>query len=143
MTTPDPLGPEPVAFKPHPPSPRPGCTTCGGQPIAQWRRRPTDTELAALVTAEEARRAEALLLADPERPPVFPPLPTADDTTMAVHGCAEHAIHLGLAAHIHAADCAGCDCEPEPLPTPAPLPGHEQTITLPTGWTIPAPEETL
>lgn len=141
MTTPDPIGPEPVAFKPHPPSPRPGCSTCGAQAIAQWRRRPTETELAALVSAEEARRAEAMLLADPDRPPVFPPLPTVDDTTMAVYGCAEHAIHMDAAAQIHEATCSGCDCEPEPLPEPTPMPGTGPTITLPTGWTIPAPTE--
>lgn len=131
----------PPPFAPAPASPTPGCSTCGDRPIAQWQRRPTSDELAALIAAEEARRAEALLLADPQKPPAFPPLPTADDTTMAVYACTQHAIHLDLAARIHAATCAGCDCEPEPLPEPTPLPGHEPTITLPTGWTIPAPSE--
>ena len=129
----------PPPFTPALPSPTPGCSTCGDQPIAQWQRRPTSTELATLIAAEETRRAEALLLADPENPPIFPPLPSLDDTTMAVYACPEHAIHLDLAARIHAADCTGCDCDPEPLPAPTPMPGEAPTVTLPTGWTIPAP----
>lgn len=149
MTTPEPPpgpgpveAPQPAPFVPLPPSPTPGCSTCGDKPIAQWRRRPTADELAALVAAEEARRAEAILLADPQQPqPVFPPLPTADDTTMAVYGCAQHAIHIDAAARIHGPDCSGCDCDPEPLPPPTPVPGSEPTITLPNGWTIPAPPE--
>jgi hypothetical protein len=143
MTTPElPEGPQPAPFTPLPPSPGPACSTCGNKPIAQWRRRPTTDELATLVAAEEARRTQALLLADPQQPPpVFPPLPTADDTTMAVYGCAEHAIHIDAAARIHEATCTGCDCDPEPLPPPTPIPGEEPTITLPTGWTIPAPTE--
>lgn len=68
------------------------------------------------------------------------------DATAAVYGCGPHAISLALAAHVHAADCTapevallpGCGCTPEPLPDPTPLPGDQPTVTLPTGWTVPA-----
>ena len=132
--------PAPEEFVPAPPAPSPVCSTCGAPPIAQWQRRPTETELAALITAEKHRRAEMLLLADPQKDaPAFPPLPSVEATTMAVYACADHAIHLDAAARIHAPACTGCDCDPEPLPPPTPPPGSAPTITLPTGWTIPAP----
>lgn len=117
---------------------------CGSPVVAQWQRRPTADELATLVATAETRHAEILAEADPEKPPVFGPLPTVADSTMPVYACANHAIDLDLAARIHAADCAaphpdhhpGCDCTPEPLPEPEPL--HAEMVTLPTGWIIPA-----
>jgi len=124
----------------------PRCGSCGGPALVQWRRRPTDNELANLVAIEQARQAEALSLADQSQPaPTFGPLPTAGDTTIAVFGCAEHAIHLEAAARVHAADCSAphpdhvpdCDCEPEPHPAPEPRGGP--MVTLPTGWRVPAP----
>lgn len=117
---------------------------CASTAVVQWRRRLTAVELAELVRAEEGRRAEITLLADPQSPPVFGPMPGAGDSTVAVFACADHALDLELAAHIHAAECAAphpdhmpaCDCEPEPHPIPEAPPA---TVTLPTGWTVPAP----
>lgn len=145
MTTPNPEpGPPP---SPLLPSPTPGCshTGCPATPLAQWQRRPNQAELDAAVAAAQSRRDEILAAADPQQPaPVLPPLPTEQDTTIAVFGCADHAIDMGLAAHVHAADCRaphedhlpGCGCEPEPLPDPEPL--DEEMVTLRTGWTVPA-----
>lgn len=118
------------------------CGQCGSPAIAQWRRRLTDAELADLTAAETARREQILLLSDPEQIPAFGPMPGADDSTRSVFACPDHAIHLDLAAHIHAADCQAphpdhlpeCDCQPEPHPAPYEPP----TMTvLPTGWTVP------
>jgi hypothetical protein len=117
-----------------------GCTN----PVAvQWRRRLTPAELTDVVAAEEQRRQQVLLLSDPENPPAFGPLPSAGDSTRAVYACGQHSLTLDLAAHVHASTCTvpnsallpKCDCTPEPLPTP---PALEATVTLPTGWTLPA-----
>jgi hypothetical protein len=105
-----------------------------------WLRRPTDDELAEVVKAEQDRRDQIRLLADPQLPePEFGPLPTADGMTRAVYACGPHAIAMDAAALIHASSCTapneadlpGCDCTPEPPPvapteeTPGPvLPDH-------------------
>lgn len=117
---------------PHP------CNACGADAVVQWQRRPTDTELADFTTAEQARQTVLGL------PPEEHRLPAADDTVIAVFACASHAIHVDLAARVHAATCRapheddlpGCDCEPEPLPEP----DHDaqEMVMLPTGWTVPA-----
>lgn len=69
--------------------------------------------------------------------------------TIAIYSCHDDAIHVDLAAQVHAANCTApnpahlpaCSCEPEPLPDPEPDIVH---VTLPTGWTVPAsfPEDT-
>lgn len=133
--------------------PRCSVPDCGAPPIAQWSRRPTDAELAVLITTVEERLDSAFALADQQQQqqqqqPTFGPLPSAEDTVIAMFGCGEHAIHRDHAARIHASDCSaphpdhlpGCDCEPEPLPPREWMitsPGA--MTTLPTGWTIPAP----
>ncbi|MGW1744585.1 hypothetical protein ACWCRD_02995 [Streptomyces sp. NPDC002092] len=144
MSTPSPEFPE-AAPAPEPTTPTlsagPVCAACGGQAVVNWRRRPTADELAAHVAAEQERRQERILLADPQQAaPVFPPLPTADDTTVTMYACGAHAIGMDAAALIHAGSCSapnetdlpGCDCEPEPHPEDAPeppsmLPDHWQT----------------
>ncbi|WP_051811949.1 hypothetical protein [Kitasatospora sp. MBT63] len=73
-----------------------------------------------------------------------------EDSTAAVYACGRHALTLDLAAQVHAATCGApdpkllpeCGCTPETLPPPieAPVLG---TVTLPTGWTLPAPMEAL
>lgn len=136
--------PELAAPPPLPSGPVCSHAGCTGRVVAQWRRRPTDGELDAHVALEETRREERLLLADPQLPPpVFPPLPSAEDTVIAVFACARHAIDIDLASRVHAADCRApheehlpvCDCEPEPLPESESV---EETVTLPTGWIVPA-----
>jgi hypothetical protein len=113
--------------------------------VVNWRRRLTDDELAEHVAAEKSRREQVLLLADPQLPaPVFPPLPNGDDTTRTVYACAEHAITLDAAAHIHEATCTapndtgvdGCDCTPEAQPEPAArtAAASEATRRLPKHW---------
>jgi hypothetical protein len=108
-----------------------------------WQRRPTDDELAEVVAAEQSRREEALLLADPQLPtPVWPPLPTGSDMTRIVHSCGPHAISMETAALIHASTCTapneadlpGCDCTPEPLPEPTP----EESLDEPAVSRLPA-----
>lgn len=102
------------------------CMTVGGcsnNAAVQWTRRPTETELAAVVAAEEQRREEILAVSDPMNPPSFPPLPTADDTTVPVYACATHEISPELACLVHQSICTapnpaslpGCDCTPEPV----------------------------
>jgi hypothetical protein len=118
--------------------PNRACYTAGcvSPVVVQWRRRPTDAELAELVQAEKARREQVLLLSDPQQPaPEFGALPTVDGTVIAVFSCAQHTIELEAAARIHASDCAGCSCEPEPHPDAPPPPA--MTI-LPSGWAVPA-----
>lgn len=125
--------------------PGPSCAACPAPPVAQWQRRPTDAELAALVAAEQDRRQRIAQRYPAEQQPQFGPLPTAEDTTIAVQACAGHTIHLEAAAQVHAPDCTApqpghvpaCDCTPEPLPDPGPL--RPPATTLPTGWAIPAP----
>jgi len=132
------------------------CAACGGEAVVHWRRRPTDDELAGLVAAEQARRDERLTLADPQLPPpVFPPLPAADDTTITVYSCDPHAIGMEMAARVHQASCGApfvgvngklfldadgipvCDCTPEPHPDPAPVPAEKavrMVSRLPAHW---------
>ncbi|MFJ6540506.1 hypothetical protein ACIQMP_07660 [Streptomyces sp. NPDC091385] len=119
--------------EPDPAPQGPSCHGCDEPAVVHWQRRPTATELAELHQVEEDRRAHARTLADPQQPdPVFPPLPTPDDTTIAVYACARHAIPLEAAAHIHQSTCTGCDCTPEKLPTEADT--EEQRIDLPASW---------
>lgn len=139
--------PEPGATEPTSPPPMPSgpaCTNCGEPAVVNWRRRLTADELAEHVRAEQDRRDQALLLADPQLPPpVFPPLPTGDDDTRTVYACAGHAITMDGAALIHASSCTapneagmhGCDCAPEPHPDPAPEPAEDpMTARLPAHW---------
>lgn len=120
------------------------CGTCGAPPAVQWRRRPTDDELAALISAEQQRRDQASTPADTAGPTAGQPLLTAANTTIAVFACPDHAIHVDHAARIHSADCPAphpehlpaCGCEPEPHPKPEELGGPK--VLLPTGWTVPA-----
>lgn len=121
------------------------CGHCGGAPEVQWQRRPTPGELAVLVAAAEARRAEILALADPQQPPpVFGPLPAYETTSVAVYACREHAVHAEHASRVHLPDCSAphvahlpeCDCEPEPHPDPVPL-SVPKALTA-TGWVLPA-----
>jgi len=77
-----------------------GCSLpgCPAAPLVQWQRRPTEAELAALVEVEQSKRDAVLAAADAEEPgPVFGPLPTAADTTIAVYACGPHAISMDLA----------------------------------------------
>ncbi|MGW2520452.1 hypothetical protein ACWC09_26255 [Streptomyces sp. NPDC001617] len=134
----------PAMAEPSPtPTPAPTtplCTGCGLEAVVHWRRRPTDSELTELVAAEQSRRDEMLLLADPQLPPpAFPPLPATDNTTITVYACAAHAITLDAATHTHQGTCTapneahlpGCDCTPEPHPH-AP---REAPSRLPAHWT--------
>lgn len=148
MTTPS---PEPAEPTPPAQTSGPACNACGGDAVVNWRRRPTPGELSEHVTAEQARREQILLLADPQQPaPVFPPLPTSDDTTRTIYACANHAISRDDAARIHQARCSApfpgttggtepvkCDCTPEPLPAPTPGPVEEDEQAagrLPAHW---------
>ena len=118
---------------------RPACALCGADALANWRRRPTDDELALFQQAEESRRETRRLLADPQLPaPDFGPLPTAEETTMAVYACGPHAITLDSAALVHASSCTApneadlphCDCTPETAPPAEPAPVSQ----LPEHW---------
>lgn len=117
----------------------PACVECASPAVVQWSRRPTAAELDAAVAAEEARRDQILLLADPEAPPQFGPLPTRADIAVTVYACARHAISPDLATRVHQDDCLGpaspalptCSCTPEPLPEPEPAPAAAE---LPPGW---------
>lgn len=117
------------------------CTLCGGEGAVNWQRRPTDAEYADVVQAEEDRRDQIRLLADPQLPaPEFGPLPTAEDMTRAVYGCVVHAIGLEAASRIHASRCTapneahlpGCDCTPEPPPLA--LADEAPVLELPAHW---------
>jgi len=126
-----------------PASAGPACGACGEPAVVNWRRRLTDGELAEHVALEQERRDHALLIANPQLPPpVFPPLPDGSDDTRTLYACAQHAIRMDAAAHIHHNACTapnqdgvdGCDCTPEPHPKPATdtpiesrLPEHWQT----------------
>lgn len=120
----------------------PPCSACEDQAVVHWLRRPTDDELAAIAATERDRRAEVLLLADPQQPaPVFPPLPVADGMTVTVYACAEHAIGMEGAALVHASSCTapndadlpGCDCTPERL-APEPAEDRAPARPLPAHW---------
>ncbi len=126
----------------------PSCSACAAPAIAQWQRRATVEELSAERARVQEWRDECLQQGDVPADHDFGPLPAAADVTIPVYGCVEHAIHMDLAAHIHAADCAapspnhlpGCGCQPEPLLKPEPDP-RPAVITLSTGWIIPAPTQ--
>lgn len=132
MATPEPTQPEPGG---------PYCATCPDRAVVNWRRRPTDDELAEVIAAEQSRRDQVLLLADPQLPtPEFGPLPTADGMTRTVYACGPHAITMDAATLIHQSSCTapneadlpGCDCTPE---APPQGPAEEQPAsTLPEHW---------
>lgn len=91
------------------------CSACPNWAVAQWQRRAADDPAA----------------------------------TVSVFVCAQHTITRDSASRVHAAGCTapdparlpGCDCTPEPLPAPEPIVAGD-TITLDTGWVVPAPEAT-
>lgn len=143
MPTPEPPIIEPAPAAPTaPPTPTgPFCATCPDRAVVNWRRRPTDDELAEVVAVEQSRRDHVLLLADPQLPaPEFGPLPTADGMTRTVYACGSHAITMDAAALVHASACTapdeddlpGCDCTPEPHP--ADPPEEAPASTLPDHW---------
>jgi hypothetical protein len=118
------------------------CVRCGADAVVHWQRHPTPVELAAIIGLENERRARAEQLADPQAPlPVWPALPTAEDTLVAVYACAEHSLTLDEAALIHTAQCTapnpddlpGCDCTPKALPTEPETPASPP-VGLPPGW---------
>lgn len=118
-------------------------STCTAPLVAQWQRRPTVDEASAQADADLVARNTAL--ADAGLPALAPadiPPPDPATSTLAVHSCGAHAITMSLAQHIHQAACSapsealpGCACTPEPLPVP---PSAPSTVTLPTGWVVPA-----
>lgn len=69
---------------------------------------------------------------------------TEPDATEPVYACIPHAISLDSAARVHRVGCTApdpktapaCSCTPEPLPEQEPEPAP--SVTLPTGWNIPA-----
>ncbi len=141
--TPQP-SPEPVEAPSDAVPAGPVCGACSNAALVNWRRRPTEDEVGEVVAAEQTRRDHVLLLADKQLPPpVFPPLPSADDMTRTIYACGPHAIHMEAASRIHQATCTApnednlpdCDCTPEPHPKGAPeaelaesrLPAHWQT----------------
>ncbi|MFF7881049.1 hypothetical protein ACH40F_07770 [Streptomyces sp. NPDC020794] len=136
---PSPELPAPAPVEPLPTGPR--CSACAEPAVVNWRRRLTDDELAAHVRAEQDRRAQALLLADPQLPtPAFPPILDGTNDTRTVYACADHAITMDGAALIHASSCTapneggmhGCDCTPEPVPD---TPTEEEPVqALPDHW---------
>jgi hypothetical protein len=106
-----------------------------------WSRRLTDDETAAVVEAEEKRRAWEIMLADPELgPPEFGPMPTGEGMTAPVYGCLDHAIGIEAASRIHEATCTApnpaqlpdCDCTTE-TPAYEPLEA-EDARPLPDTW---------
>lgn len=136
---PSPELPAPAPVEPLPAGPR--CTACGEPALVHWLRRPTDEELAEVVAAEQDRREQIRLLADPQLPaPGFRPPPTADDTTRIVFACGPHAITLDGASLTHASSCTApndadlpdCDCTPE-TPPKAP-PEEPPAMALPDHW---------
>jgi hypothetical protein len=141
------LLPQPAAPVAEPAMPAgPVCGACGNTAVVNWRRRPTEAELAEVIATEQSRREQILLLADPQQPaPVFPPLPSGDDMTRTLYACADHAIGMDTAALIHASSCTapnevgqhGCDCTPEPHPKPDLSPEQEEQAAasrLPAHW---------
>ncbi|MEU5424018.1 hypothetical protein AB0H73_00180 [Streptomyces olivoreticuli] len=118
------------------------CRLCGQAAAVQWQRRLTPGEFEAVLAAEQARRDQAALLADPAlHPPAFGPVPDPAHYTAPVYACPAHAITLDAAARIHqatctapaAADLPGCGCTPEPAPSPDPE--VAATAALPGHWT--------
>lgn len=122
------------------PSGGPTCYDCGNAAVVNWRRRPTDAEVAAIIAAEEARRAALFELRNKALPdPEFGPLPTGEGMTRTIYGCAQHAITLDAAARIHQSTCTapdpdllpGCNCTPE---TPEPETPPVVDDGLPDHW---------
>ncbi|ANZ14446.1 hypothetical protein O1L44_00455 [Streptomyces noursei] len=114
--------PAPDALLGTPPLAGPTCGACGARAAVQWQRRLTDTEFAAHLALEEARRDERLRLADSQQPaPGLGPMPTPGECVTPVFGCAAHAITADAAALVHQKTCAapdpahlpGCNCTPE------------------------------
>ncbi|RXS84233.1 hypothetical protein EST92_11790 [Streptomyces sp. TM32] len=126
----------------EPMSAGPACALCGEPAVVQWRRRLTDEEFAQVLEAEQERRDEATLLADPAQPPVFGPMPQPSDYTTAVYACADHGIGIDLAALVHRKTCTApqtadlpeCDCTPEPPPPPDEELIRTAAPRLPAGW---------
>lgn len=122
------------------PSGGPTCRACGNPAVVNWRRRPTDTEVAEVIADEEARREWLFDHRDTQLPdPEFGPLPTGEGMTRTIYGCAQHAITLDAAALIHRSTCTapdpdqlpGCNCTPEvPVPEAPPV----VTDPLPDHW---------
>ena len=144
MPTPEPpiIEPAPAPPPAAPAAPSgPFCAACLNPAVVNWRRRPTDDELAEVVANEQARRDALFDLRDRQLPdPEFGPLPTADGMTRSVYACGPHAITMDAAALIHASTCTapneddlpGCDCTPEPHP--ADPPEEAPASTLPDHW---------
>jgi len=118
----------------------PACGLCGTPAIVHWQRRLTPDEITEQQVLEQARRDEAVLLADPQLPPPeFGPMPGYLDAARIVFGCKDHAITQDAAALTHQAHCTapaahglpGCNCAPEPAPQPEPEPPAAE---LPPGW---------
>lgn len=152
LTSPEPeylpVRTEPTAAAVAMPTPVPAlplgplCSACQAPAVVHWQRRPTDDEMDELLLAEHERREDVRLHADRQLPPpVFPPMPTAAETTRVVHACGVHAITIEAAALIHASACTApneadlpsCDCTPEPWPA-APAVEEEQIWELPGHW---------
>lgn len=117
----------------------PTCGACGESAVVNWQRRPTADELYAHVAHVQAWRQDRILLADAAAPaPTFGPLPTAADTALPVHSCAEHSVSMALAALMHASDCTApgaasgkACCVAEPAPTAV---AEVEPVALPAGW---------
>lgn len=116
---------------------------CSQSLVAQWQRRPAQAEVDDQAAADLAARnaARTAVGLEPLAATDFAPADPAA-STRAVHSCADHAITMTLAQHVHQETCTAptaalpsCGCTPEPLPAPASAP---PTVTLPTGWVVPA-----
>jgi hypothetical protein len=100
----------------------PACTLCGTPAVVQWQRRPTDSELAALIALDN---------------PGIPP--TATNTTVAVYACVGHSIAFELASLVHQSSCSApdpvtlpdCNCTPE---KPAVVDSPPEDSPLPPDW---------
>lgn len=105
---------------------------CGEPAVVQWKRRPSAGELEHLQAMAEGQ-LEAVDRVDEV------PLPTVEDSFVAVYACADHAISADSAALVHQASCAGpgkggaCDCTPE-QPIGDMFPDPESPSRLPPGW---------
>jgi hypothetical protein len=96
-----------------------------------WQRRPTQTEVSAVIETETERRTELLILADPQLPrPQFGPLPTGDGMTRAVYGAAH--LHESNCTAPNEADLPGCNCTPAAPEQEAAEPAS--SVQLPDHW---------